>query len=250
MTKKKQPASKRPRKEPKLSRTHAPPELAPHDWQRALRRQFGRDQAFLPGEHHRRALLLGVPRSQPPVEAQLPRRDSRHGTRRELLFLPRFRHQRTRHLQTHRIHPRPPEDETGRQGRLRPWLATALLRDLPAQRRRARRVFPRRVGLPTGGAQGGASWSSTPSAAGFPKTISASWSVFSAPWRRAATNCALTTMPSISLPGGAMPCVGPIPSKRRFPAAPTIRGWPSSSKCRFIPIRPKAPCLPCGPGAP
>lgn len=34
-------------REPKLSRTHAPPELAPHDWQRALRRQFGRDQAFL-----------------------------------------------------------------------------------------------------------------------------------------------------------------------------------------------------------
>jgi superfamily II DNA or RNA helicase len=32
--------------EPKLSRTHAPPELAPIEWQRALRRQFGREQAF------------------------------------------------------------------------------------------------------------------------------------------------------------------------------------------------------------
>ena len=33
-------------KEPKFSRTHAPTGLAPVDWQRALRRQFGREQAF------------------------------------------------------------------------------------------------------------------------------------------------------------------------------------------------------------
>src|SRR5271170_7946352 len=33
-------------KESKLSRTHAPPDLSPVDWQRALRRQFGREQAF------------------------------------------------------------------------------------------------------------------------------------------------------------------------------------------------------------
>ena len=34
------PAAKptKPNKEPKLSRTHAPPDLAPVDWQRALRR--------------------------------------------------------------------------------------------------------------------------------------------------------------------------------------------------------------------
>ena len=35
-----------PTRQPKLSRTHAPPELAPVDWQRALRRQFGREQVF------------------------------------------------------------------------------------------------------------------------------------------------------------------------------------------------------------
>jgi superfamily II DNA or RNA helicase len=35
-----------PRKEPKLSRTHAPADLSPLDWQRGLRRQFGREQAF------------------------------------------------------------------------------------------------------------------------------------------------------------------------------------------------------------
>ncbi|MBI3672167.1 MAG: ATP-dependent helicase, partial [Rhizobiales bacterium] len=36
----------KPNKEPKLSRSHAPADLSPLDWQRALRRQFGREQAF------------------------------------------------------------------------------------------------------------------------------------------------------------------------------------------------------------
>jgi superfamily II DNA or RNA helicase len=36
----------KPKKEPKLARTHAPPGLSPLDWQRGLRRQFGREQAF------------------------------------------------------------------------------------------------------------------------------------------------------------------------------------------------------------
>ncbi len=36
----------KPNKEPKLSRTLAPPDLSPLDWQRGLRRQFGREQAF------------------------------------------------------------------------------------------------------------------------------------------------------------------------------------------------------------
>lgn len=34
----------KPLKEPKLSRTHAPADFSPIDWQRALRRQFGREQ--------------------------------------------------------------------------------------------------------------------------------------------------------------------------------------------------------------
>jgi hypothetical protein len=38
--------SAKPPKEPRLSRTHAPSDLAPLEWQRALRRQFGREQAF------------------------------------------------------------------------------------------------------------------------------------------------------------------------------------------------------------
>ncbi|MBS3916573.1 MAG: DEAD/DEAH box helicase [Sulfuritalea sp.] len=37
---------KSPPKEAKLSRTHAPEKLSPLDWQRALRRQFGREQEF------------------------------------------------------------------------------------------------------------------------------------------------------------------------------------------------------------
>jgi ERCC4-related helicase len=36
----------RPNKEPKLTRTHAPEGLTPLQWQRGLRRQFGREQAF------------------------------------------------------------------------------------------------------------------------------------------------------------------------------------------------------------
>src|SRR5579862_9878174 len=34
------------KKEPKLSRMHAPANLSPADWQRGLRRQFGREQVF------------------------------------------------------------------------------------------------------------------------------------------------------------------------------------------------------------
>ena len=36
----------KPNKEPKLSRTHTPADLSPVEWQRGLRRQFGREQAF------------------------------------------------------------------------------------------------------------------------------------------------------------------------------------------------------------
>jgi superfamily II DNA or RNA helicase len=36
----------KPKKEPKLSRTYAPADLSPVDWQRGLRRQFGREQDF------------------------------------------------------------------------------------------------------------------------------------------------------------------------------------------------------------
>lgn len=36
----------KPNPKPRLSRTHAPTDLSPVEWQRALRRQFGREQAF------------------------------------------------------------------------------------------------------------------------------------------------------------------------------------------------------------
>src|ERR1700720_450981 len=36
----------KPKKKPALSRTHVPAGLSPLDWQRGLRRQFGREQAF------------------------------------------------------------------------------------------------------------------------------------------------------------------------------------------------------------
>ncbi len=39
--------SSAPRREPKYSRTHRPAELTPADWQRALRRQYGREQLYV-----------------------------------------------------------------------------------------------------------------------------------------------------------------------------------------------------------
>src|SRR5258705_1417360 len=39
-------SSAKPNKEPKLARTHAPLDLSLWDWQRGLRRQFGREQPF------------------------------------------------------------------------------------------------------------------------------------------------------------------------------------------------------------
>ena len=46
LMKSKRPNSTKTSKEPKLSRTHAPGNLSAADWQRGLRRQFGREQAF------------------------------------------------------------------------------------------------------------------------------------------------------------------------------------------------------------
>ena len=43
---KKSNSTTKPDKEPKLSRTHAPEGVSPMDWQRGLRRQFGREQIF------------------------------------------------------------------------------------------------------------------------------------------------------------------------------------------------------------
>ena len=52
-------------KEPKLARAHAPADLSPLDWQRGLRRQFGREQAFelanLTDERGRNTSLLHFP---------------------------------------------------------------------------------------------------------------------------------------------------------------------------------------------
>jgi superfamily II DNA or RNA helicase len=45
-SKRENPKSVRPKKESKLLRTHAPTDLSPVEWQRGLRRQFGREQTF------------------------------------------------------------------------------------------------------------------------------------------------------------------------------------------------------------
>ena len=45
-TQRNQSSATRLNREPKLSHTRAPADLSPLDWQRGLRRQFGREQAF------------------------------------------------------------------------------------------------------------------------------------------------------------------------------------------------------------
>jgi len=87
----------KPSKEPKLSRTHAPADLSPVDWQRGLRRQFGREQAF--GlENLTSEPFFSEFGSAILFRNRAMRGDSRLGARRQFLFMPRLRHQRVGHL--------------------------------------------------------------------------------------------------------------------------------------------------------
>jgi hypothetical protein len=80
----------KPNREPKLSRTHAPVDLSPVDWQRGLRRQFGREQAFGLENLTDEPFFSEFRVSNPVSEVQLSRRDSRLGAGRQFLFLPRL----------------------------------------------------------------------------------------------------------------------------------------------------------------
>ena len=93
-TMKRQPASDRSIKEPKLSRTHPPVDLAPVDWQRALRRQFGRDQAFVLENRGDQPFFSEFRVSNPQSKASYRVAIRGLSGRRQLLLLPRLRHQR------------------------------------------------------------------------------------------------------------------------------------------------------------
>ena len=77
-------------KEPKLSRTHAPADLSPLDWQRGLRRQFGREQAFGLENLSSEPFFSEFQGQQSCFEIQLSRGDSRLGARGQFLFMPRI----------------------------------------------------------------------------------------------------------------------------------------------------------------
>ncbi|WP_247382923.1 MULTISPECIES: hypothetical protein [unclassified Bradyrhizobium] len=78
-------------KEAKLSRTHVPVGLSPADWQRGLRRQFGREQSFVLENLGSEPFFSEFRVTNPNSEIELPRGGTRPGTRRELLLRPRLR---------------------------------------------------------------------------------------------------------------------------------------------------------------
>ena len=101
------------RKQPKLSRLHKPEDMSLEDWQIELRRQFGREQNFRLenlGEH---PVFSEFEVTNPQSAEHLPRPHPRRAAGRQLLLLPRLRHQHAGHLQAHRVH-------AGR-----PWSASA-----------------------------------------------------------------------------------------------------------------------------
>ena len=102
--------------EVRLSRTRRPQGLEVADWQTALRRQFGREQAFDAREPGQRAGVLRLPRAQPAKRHALPRGHPRPSAGRQFLHLPRLRDQRPGHLQAHRVHARTPGQAARRQG--------------------------------------------------------------------------------------------------------------------------------------
>ena len=103
---------------------------------------------FWTRKSRRRPLFLRVPGYQSRIQIELSRRDPRPGTRRELLFLPRLRHQRTGDLQAHRIYASGAGEETRREEGVRKRLSPGFLRILSAQRWQAPGAFPGWIGLP------------------------------------------------------------------------------------------------------
>jgi len=143
-----------PKKEPKLSRSHLPADLSPVEWQRGLRRQFGREQAFglenLTGEPFFSEFRVSNSASKSSYRVAIPGQ----GARRQFLLVSRLCDERTRHLQAYRVHPRPAGEEARRQSRVRARLPAGFFRALPPQRGQAPHPFPGWNRLPAGVARG------------------------------------------------------------------------------------------------
>jgi len=125
-------AATKPNREPKLSRTHAPADLSPVDWQRGLRRQFGREQAFelenLSSEPFFSEFRVSNPVRNPAIAWRFEA-----WARRQFLLMPRLCHQRAGYLQAPRIHARPAREKARRQDGVCARLPARIFRAVLAQ---------------------------------------------------------------------------------------------------------------------
>ena len=99
---------------PRLSRTRAPVDVTLVAWQRALRRQFGREQDFLLDRLGSDPVFSEFRVGNPQSKTYLSRGNPRTATRRQLLLVPGLRDERTGHLQAHRVRSVAPGKEARR----------------------------------------------------------------------------------------------------------------------------------------
>ena len=104
---------------PTLPRTRRPEGMSLEDWQIALRREFGREQKFPPGEPRHGAGLLRVRRHQPATQRTYRVAIRGRNPGDNYLLLPRLRRQHAGHLQAHRVHAGRLGAQARRQGGLR-----------------------------------------------------------------------------------------------------------------------------------
>jgi hypothetical protein len=125
--------------EPRLSRQRKPADLAVDDWQRALRRQFGREQKFGLENLGDDPVFSEFAVFNPESRRRYRVVDSRRTCRRQPLLVSRLCDQRSRYLQAHRIHAGADQRPTGRQDRARTRLPGIVQRTLSRLRRTAAR---------------------------------------------------------------------------------------------------------------
>ena len=142
------------KKEPKLSRSHAPADLSPVEWQRGLRRQFGREQAFglenLTSEPFFSEFRVSNPTSKSSYRVAI----RSMGPWWQFLLMPRLCDERAWHLQAHRVHACATGEEARRQSRVCARLPASFFGTVSPQRRQAPHPFPGWNRLPASVARG------------------------------------------------------------------------------------------------
>ena len=122
----KQKSATKPNKEPKLLRSRQPGDLSLEDWQRGLRRQFGREQAFglenLGSEPFFSEFRVSNPASRSSYRVAI----RGLGPGGNFCSCPDYSHQRTGNVQASRVHARPAVEEARRQGGVRARLPAGI----------------------------------------------------------------------------------------------------------------------------